>query len=267
MSRIGKKPVTLPKGVKVTVTGSEAVVEGAKGKLTCPIPAGITLDIQADSVNLTRANDEAQTRAYHGLTRALLGNAVTGVTEGWKKELDIVGVGYKAAMDGAKLNLELGYSHPIKYEAPAGIQMAVEKTTHIVVTGIDRQLVGQVAADIRKFRKPEPYKGKGVQLHRRSHPPQGRQDREVRGNHGEFNHHSTRQDQGPHPRPRERDARAAPPHHLQEPEAHLRAGGGRHPGHHPGVRQQPGEGSPELAEERRATSRPPRPSVPASPIG
>jgi large subunit ribosomal protein L6 len=163
MSRIGKKPVTLPKGVKVTVTGSEAVVEGAKGKLSCPIPAGITLDVQADSVTLTRINDEAQNRAYHGLTRALLGNAVTGVTEGWKKELDIVGVGYKAAMDGVKLNLELGYSHPIKYEAPAGIQMAVEKTTHIVVTGIDRQLVGQVAADIRKFRKPEPYKGKGVQ--------------------------------------------------------------------------------------------------------
>ena len=162
MSRIGKKPVTLPKGVKVTVTGTEAVVEGAKGKLTCPIPAGITLDIQADSVHLTRVNDEPQTRAYHGLTRALLGNAVTGVTEGWKKELDIVGVGYKAAMDGAKLNLELGYSHPIKYEAPAGIQMAVEKATHVVVTGIDRQLVGQVAADIRKFRKPEPYKCKGV---------------------------------------------------------------------------------------------------------
>ena len=116
MSRIGKKPVTLPKGVKVTVAGSEAVVEGAKGKLSCPIPAGITLDIQADSVVLSRVNDEPQNRAYHGLTRALLGNAVTGVTEGWKKELDIVGVGYKAAMEGAKLKLELGYSHPINYE-------------------------------------------------------------------------------------------------------------------------------------------------------
>jgi len=136
MSRIGKKPVTLPKGVVVTVTGSEAFVEGAKGKLSCPIPKGITLDIQADSVVLSRVNDEPQNRAFHGLTRALLGNAVTGVTEGWKKELDIVGVGYKAAMDGAKLKLELGYSHPINYEAPAGITMAVEKTTHIVVTGI-----------------------------------------------------------------------------------------------------------------------------------
>ena len=166
MSRIGKKPVPLPKGVKVTVAstgnGSEAIVEGAKGKLSCPIPAGITLDVQADSVVFSRSNEEAQSRAFHGLARALLGNAVTGVTEGWKKELDIVGVGYKAAMDGAKLNLELGYSHPIKYEAPAGITMSVEKNTHITVIGIDRQLVGQVAADIRKFRKPEPYKGKGV---------------------------------------------------------------------------------------------------------
>lgn len=162
MSRIGKKPVTLPKGVKVTVTGSEAVVEGAKGKLICPIPTGITLDIQAESVNFLRANDQPQTRAFHGLARALLNNAVVGVTEGWKKELDIVGVGYKAAMDGEKLRLELGYSHPINYEAPEGIKIAVEKATHVVVTGNDRQLVGQVAADIRKFRKPEPYKGKGV---------------------------------------------------------------------------------------------------------
>lgn len=162
MSRIGKKPVTLPKGVKVTVNGAEAVVEGAKGKLTCPIPAGITLDIQADSITLTRVNDEAQNRAFHGLTRALLFNAVKGVSEGWKKELDIVGVGFKAAMDGTKLRLDLGYSHPIFYNAPTGITIAVEKNTHVVVTGQDRQQVGQVAAEIRAFRKPEPYKGKGV---------------------------------------------------------------------------------------------------------
>lgn len=163
MSRIGKKPVTLPKGVKVTVNGAEAVVEGAKGKLSCPIPTGITLDVKADSITLARANDEAQNRAFHGLTRALLNNAVLGVAEGWKKELDIVGVGYKAAMEGAALRLDLGYSHPIIYNAPAGISIAVDKGTHVVVSGIDRQLVGQVAADIRKFRKPEPYKGKGVQ--------------------------------------------------------------------------------------------------------
>ena len=163
MSRIGKKPVALPKGVKVTVHGAEAVVEGSKGTLRCPIPSGITVDIQADSINLARANDLAQSRAYHGLARALINNAVLGVTQGWKKELDIVGVGYKAAVDGTNLRLDLGYSHPINYEAPSGITIGVEKNTHVTVTGIDRQLVGQVAADIRKFRKPEPYKGKGVQ--------------------------------------------------------------------------------------------------------
>ena len=163
MSRIGKKPVALPKGVKVTVHGAEAVVEGSKGTLRCPIPGGITVDVQADSINLARANDLTQSRAYHGLTRALINNAVLGVTQGWKKELDIVGVGYKAAMDGTSLRLDLGYSHPINYEAPSGITIGVEKNTHLTVTGIDRQLVGQVAADIRKFRKPEPYKGKGVQ--------------------------------------------------------------------------------------------------------
>ena len=162
MSRVGKKPVTLPKGVKVTVNGAEATVEGAKGSLKCPIPAGITVEVAGETVNLLRADDEAQSRAYHGLTRALLQNAVTGVAEGWKKELDIVGVGYRASMEGAKLVLALGYSHPIHYEAPKGITIAVEKQTHIIVTGSDRQLVGQVAADIRKFRKPEPYKGKGV---------------------------------------------------------------------------------------------------------
>ena len=162
MSRIGKKPVTLPKGVKVTVNGAEAAVEGSKGKLTCPIPNGITLDVKADSISLTRINEEPQIRAYHGLTRALLQNAITGVTEGWKKELDIVGVGYKAAMEGAVLRLDLGYSHPIIFDPPKGIQVAVERNTHITITGIDRQLVGQVAADIRQFRKPEPYKGKGV---------------------------------------------------------------------------------------------------------
>ena len=163
MSRIGKKPVALPKGVKVTIHGAEAVVEGAKGTLTCPIPKGITVEVVADSINLTRVNDEAQNRAFHGLTRALINNAVTGVTTGWKKELDIVGVGYKAAMDGVNLRLDLGYSHPILYPSPEGITISVEKNTHLTVIGIDRQLVGQVAADIRKFRKPEPYKGKGVQ--------------------------------------------------------------------------------------------------------
>jgi len=163
MSRIGKKPVALPKGVKVTIDGAEAIIEGSKGILRCPVHAGITVDVCNDSVNLTRISDEAKYRAFHGLTRALINNAVIGVTDGWKKELDIVGVGYKATMEGSKLCLDLGYSHPINYVAPKGVTITVDKSTHLVVTGIDRQLVGQVAADIRKFRKPEPYKGKGVQ--------------------------------------------------------------------------------------------------------
>jgi large subunit ribosomal protein L6 len=163
MSRIGKKPVTLPSGVKVTVNGAEAVVEGAKGKLTCPIPVGISVDSKAGSITFARSSDEPQSRAYHGLARALLQNAVTGVTEGWKKELDIKGVGYKAAMEGQAMRLDLGYSHPIIFDPPSGIQLAVDKNTHITVVGIDRQLVGQVAANIRQFRKPEPYKGKGIQ--------------------------------------------------------------------------------------------------------
>ena len=162
MSRIGKKISQLPKGVKVAVEGSLATVEGPKGKINCPVPAHISFDIQAETIQINRANEDAQTKAYHGLTRALVQNAITGVTEGFKKDLDIVGVGYKAAMDGKKLRLDLGYSHPIFYEIPQGIQVAVEKLTHVTVSGSDRQLVGQVAADIRKYRKPEPYKGKGV---------------------------------------------------------------------------------------------------------
>ncbi|MFZ9835059.1 MAG: 50S ribosomal protein L6 [Holophagaceae bacterium] len=162
MSRIGKKIIQLPKGVKVIVQGPLATVEGPKGKINCPVPAHISFDIQAETIQINRANEDAQTKAYHGLTRALVQNAITGVTEGFKKDLDIVGVGYKAAMDGKKLRLDLGYSHPIFYEIPQGIQVAVEKLTHVTVSGSDRQLVGQVAADIRKYRKPEPYKGKGV---------------------------------------------------------------------------------------------------------
>jgi len=162
MSRIGKKPVQLPKGVKASVQGKETLVEGSKGKLNCPIPQGISIEVKLDVIQVLRGDDEPRTRAFHGLTRALLQNAVLGVTEGFKKELDIVGVGYKATMEGQKLVLNLGHSHPIIYQPPKGIDIVVEKGTHIVVTGIDCQLVGQVAADIRKFRKPEPYKGKGV---------------------------------------------------------------------------------------------------------
>lgn len=163
MSRIGKKPVALPKGVKVTLQGTEAVIEGDNGILRCPVYNGISLDINSEYVTVNRTSDEPRYRAFHGLTRALIQNAVLGVTAGWKKELDIIGVGYKAAIQDKNLTLDLGYSHPINYLAPDGINITVEKGTHLSITGIDRQLVGQVAADIRKFRKPEPYKGKGIQ--------------------------------------------------------------------------------------------------------
>ncbi|MFM8430970.1 MAG: 50S ribosomal protein L6, partial [Holophagaceae bacterium] len=158
----GKKIIQLPKGVKVTVQGTLASVEGPKGKINCPVPSQISFDIQAETIQINRANEDAQTKAYHGLVRALVQNAITGVTIGFKKDLDIVGVGYKAALEGKKLRLDLGYSHPIFYEIPKGIEVAVDKLTHVTVSGSDRQLVGQVAADIRKYRKPEPYKGKGV---------------------------------------------------------------------------------------------------------
>ena len=161
MSRIGKKPIPLPAGVKYTVQGNVATVEGPKGKVTALIADGISLETKDGVLHVVRESDKYA--PFHGLTRALVFNAVHGVTEGWKKELDIVGVGYKAAMEGGNLRLDLGYSHPINYVAPEGITIGVEKNTHLTVNGIDRQLVGQVAADIRKFRKPEPYKGKGVQ--------------------------------------------------------------------------------------------------------
>ena len=161
MSRIGKKLIPLPAGVKYKVEGNTVLVEGPKGKVSALIAEGITLETKDGILHVNRESDKYA--AFHGLTRALINNAVLGVTTGWKKELDIVGVGYKAAMEGPSLRLDLGYSHPINYSAPEGITIAVEKNTHLTVTGIDRQLVGQVAADIRKFRKPEPYKGKGVQ--------------------------------------------------------------------------------------------------------
>ena len=164
MSRIGKKPVALPQGVKVTIHGAEAVVEGSKGTLRCPIHAGITVDVQADSINLTRVSDEPQYRAFHGLTRALINNAVLGVTTGWKKELDIVGIGYRAELKGkGTVVFTLGYSHPIEFPLPSGIEVTIDpKQTHLTVSGIDRQKVGQVSADMRSLRKPDPYKNKGV---------------------------------------------------------------------------------------------------------
>jgi large subunit ribosomal protein L6 len=162
MSRIGKKPISLPKGVEVKQDGSTLVVKGPKGTLQSPLAPGISLKIEGTELNLLRENEERQTRAFHGLTRALLANNVAGVTEGFKKELDIVGVGYRAEVKGKEVVFQLGYSHPINFAIPDGIEIAVDKGGHVVVTGIDKQKVGQTAAEIRKLRMPDPYKGKGI---------------------------------------------------------------------------------------------------------
>jgi large subunit ribosomal protein L6 len=162
MSRIGKKPITLPKGVKYTVQTNTVVVEGPKGKVSALIPQGITLSEKDGILHVERQNDSQA--AVHGLARALVFNAVEGVTNGWKKELDVVGIGYRVEMKGKNtVVFTLGYSHPIEFPLPTGVEVAIDpKQTHVTVSGIDRQKVGQVAADMRALRKPDPYKNKGV---------------------------------------------------------------------------------------------------------
>lgn len=162
MSRIGKKPIPLPAGVKYTVNGGKVLVEGPKGKVEALLPEGIKLEVQDGHLHAVRENDKFA--AVHGLTRALVFNAVEGVTKGWTKELDIVGIGYRAEMKGKGMVVfTLGYSHPIEFPLPTGIEVAIDpKQTHLTITGIDRQKVGQVAADMRSLRKPDPYKNKGV---------------------------------------------------------------------------------------------------------
>jgi large subunit ribosomal protein L6 len=160
MSRIGRKPVVVPQGVKVQVAGEHVEVQGPKGKLSVPLPAGIRLEQKDKEVLASRESDEQ--RALHGLTRALLANAVLGVTEGFKRELDIVGVGYRAEVKGKNVMFSLGYSHPIEFPMPEGIQISVAQQTHVVVTGADKAQVGQVAANIRALRPPDPYKQKGI---------------------------------------------------------------------------------------------------------
>jgi large subunit ribosomal protein L6 len=162
MSRIGKKPITLPKGVKYTVQTDTVVVEGPKGKVSALIPQGITLNEKDGVLHVERQSDSQA--AVHGLARALVFNAVEGVTNGWKKELDVVGIGYRVEMKGKNtVVFTLGYSHPIEFPLPTGIEVAIDpKQTHLTVSGIDRQKVGQVAADMRSLRKPDPYKNKGV---------------------------------------------------------------------------------------------------------
>jgi large subunit ribosomal protein L6 len=163
MSRIGKKPITIPKGVKVDVQPGVLEVQGPKGKLRQPLPAGIGFEVEGDRLQAKTLRDDDPTLGkFHGLARSLAANAVRGVTEGFKKELDIVGVGYRAELKGKQVHFALGYSHPVVFDVPAGIDVAIDRQTHIVVTGIDRQQVGQVAANIRGLRKPDPYKQKGV---------------------------------------------------------------------------------------------------------
>jgi large subunit ribosomal protein L6 len=162
MSRVGRKVIDIPKGVKVSIGSGALTVEGPKGKLQTPVPAGISFKLEGAALSAARTNDEQKQRALHGLARALAQNAVKGVTEGFSKELDIVGVGYRAALEGKDLVMSLGFSHPVKYAIPEGIKVTVDKQTHLVVSGIDRQRVGQISAEIRSLRKPDPYKQKGI---------------------------------------------------------------------------------------------------------
>jgi large subunit ribosomal protein L6 len=162
MSRIGKKPIPIPKGVSVKVAGDAVEVQGPKGKLRQAVPPGITFAQEDGTLVARPEREDKELKKFYGLARSLVANAVTGVTEGFKKELDIVGIGYRAELKGKQVTFALGYSHPIVFDIPSGIDIAVEKQTHITVTGVDRQLVGQVAANIRRMRKPDPYKQKGV---------------------------------------------------------------------------------------------------------
>ncbi len=163
MSRIGRSPITVPAGVSVAVDGGTVTVKGPHGELARPVPGAITIRQDGDVLTVERPDDQRQNRALHGLTRSLVANMVQGVTEGYTKELEIVGVGYRAQAKGdAALELALGFSHPVNVQAPAGVTFEVPTATRIIVKGIDKEKVGQVAADIRKLRKPEPYKGKGI---------------------------------------------------------------------------------------------------------
>ncbi len=162
MSRVGLKPIPIPDGTAINVDGDLSVVKGPKGELRQHIPAGLSFEQKDGELWITRPNDSPKMRANHGLVRALIANQVEGVTEGFKKSLEIVGVGYRAQVKGKVLDLQLQFSHPLEYPIPEGIQIDCPEPTRIDVSGIDKQQVGQVAAEIRAFRKPEPYKGKGI---------------------------------------------------------------------------------------------------------
>ncbi len=162
MSRIGKMPIDVPSGVDVKVDGSRVVVKGSKGELAREFTDRVEFEIEDGVITLTRDGDSPQSRALHGLSRALLANMVEGVSSGFSKELEIQGVGYRASLKGKDIELLVGFSHPVNVEAPDGITFDVPEPTKIIVTGIDKEMVGQVAANIRKVRPPEPYKGKGI---------------------------------------------------------------------------------------------------------
>lgn len=162
MSRIGKMPIDIPSGVEVKIDGSSVTVKGSKGELSRTFPERVGFNNEEGVVTLTRDGDSPQAKALHGLSRALLFNMVQGVSEGYSKELEIQGVGYRAALKGSDIELQVGYSHSVNVPAPEGITFDVPEPTKIIVSGIDKEMVGQVAADIRKVRPPEPYKGKGI---------------------------------------------------------------------------------------------------------
>ena len=162
MSRIGKKIIPIPKGVKIDVQPGAVEVQGPKGKLLQPLPPGIGFEIAGDQLTAKTLREDPELGKFHGLARSLVANAVRGVTEGFRKDLDIVGVGYRAELKGKQVVFALGYSHPIVLDIPPAIDITVDKQTHVTVTGVDKQLVGQVAANIRAMRKPDPYKQKGV---------------------------------------------------------------------------------------------------------
>ena len=162
MSRIGRKAIPLPKGTTVTINKDKIVVKGARGELDTPLMPGIIVGVEQDRVMVSRDNDEKQTCAWHGMTRALIANMVTGVTEGFQRMLEIVGVGWRAQKQGKTLVLSIGYSDPVEYEPPNGIEIVVENPIKFTVKGIDKQAVGETCAIIRAFRPPEPYHGKGI---------------------------------------------------------------------------------------------------------
>ena len=162
MSRIGKKPIAIPKGVTVNVSDAGVEVKGPKGQMKQALPPGVVAVVEDGQLFTRKARDERELDKFHGLARSLVNNAVVGVADGWKRELDIVGVGYRAEVKGRDVHFALGYSHPVVLPLPQGIDVAIEKQTLVTVTGIDMQLVGQVAANMRSLRKPDPYKQKGV---------------------------------------------------------------------------------------------------------